>query len=199
MTQAPPAETTDGNLSRYADILYFLAVAMEYPEPSWLTPTYWATLENLVNETALHSDPSEFPAYPSMPEAFEQLQVEYTRLFINAVPQVIAPPYGSVYLDADGMLYGTSAVKVKQFYHQQGYDLQGDYDIPDSLGHELRFVAKLLEEGKEAPAEEFLDRWFRPWFTSFHQRIRQQSRHPYFCALASLIDFFTKEENDHVS
>ena len=40
-------------------------------------------------------------------EEGEQLAMarEYTRLFINAFPHVIAPPYGSIYLEKEGLVY----------------------------------------------------------------------------------------------
>jgi len=189
----------DNACTRLAEILRFLAAAMEYPQRSWLTPPYWAALEGLLHEIGSNSADAMLPSYPASPEQFECLQVEHTRLFINAVPHVIAPPYGSVYLDGDGMLYGASAERAKAFYRQENFELRGSHDIPDYLGHELRFVALLLEQGREEAAELFLRQCFRPWFGSFYQRVSRESRHPYYVVLVSLIDFFTKEEEDHGS
>jgi TorA maturation chaperone TorD len=80
------------------------------------------------------------------------------------------------------------------FYHEQGFDLAGEADIPDHIFFELEFLALLAEEGKSDVEERFLAQHFRTWFPKFQARVVQESRHPFYRVLVNLIDFFTREE-----
>ncbi|MFP3983296.1 MAG: molecular chaperone [Desulfurivibrionaceae bacterium] len=122
----------------------------------------------------------------------EDLQTEYTRLFINASPHVIAPPYASVNMPGEGTLYGPISEKTKDFYKSRGYDLD-DHDLPDHIVNELEFLAIMADEDQEG-LEEFLQSLFRPWFAEFKAKVCRESQHPYYRVTIQLIDFFTKKE-----
>ena len=55
-------------------------------------------------------------------DLIEELQIEYTRLFINGVPHVVAPPYGSVYLDKS--LQGLHVAKTLTYYREKGLNIR---------------------------------------------------------------------------
>ena len=76
--------------------------------------------------------------------SLEDLQVEYTRLFINGVPHVAAPPYGSVYLEKT--LRGKYSDEILTYYRSLGYNLTENADLPDSLIHQLEFLSFLAED-----------------------------------------------------
>lgn len=176
-------------------IYHFLAGAMRYPDRYWSLAEYPAALSPLLEGLGMFSDAENLCRTINEDKDYlESLQIEHTRLFINAIPHVIAPPYASVYLDSDCMLYGPSAEKVRSFYREQGYDLPAEADIPDHLCLELEFLALLAGEGKSLELEFFLANHFRPWFPSFQQRVLRACRHPYYAVLVNLIDFFTREE-----
>ena len=127
-------------------------------------------------------------------EGLEILQIEHTRLFINAHPTVIAPPFSSIYLDQEGNLFGPSAVWVRKFYQQHGFELSGEGDIPDHLVLELDFLGLLINEGLDEEAEIFLNEHFRKWFPLFRERVLNGSTNKFYSTLLTLIDFFTREE-----
>lgn len=184
----PEAETP-------ATLYRFLAQSFRYPEQVWLTGPYFDLLESIVQNLDFGNDaPDLRQNYCDSRNGLEQLQIEYTRLFINAAPAVIAPPYSSIYLDQEGNLYGPSAVWVKQFYHQHGFDLAGEGDIPDHLALELEFLALLIDEGEENAAEQFLNHHFRKWFPLFSERVLNGSTNQFYSTLLMLVDFFTREE-----
>ena len=186
------AQSTSSNM---AEIYRFLAKSMRYPDSAWMQADYFSALDTFLAELGWDAEAQALRRSLSASAAgLESLQVEHTRLFVNAVPAVIAPPYGSVYLSGDGMLYGPSAEKTKLFYREQGYDLAGEADIPDHLSFELEFLALLAEEGKTREEELFLQQHFRPWFPKFQTRVLQEGRHPFYGLLVNLIDFFTREE-----
>ncbi|MBW6519800.1 MAG: molecular chaperone TorD family protein [Desulfoarculaceae bacterium] len=124
----------------------------------------------------------------------EDLQIEYTRLFINGVPHVVAPPFASVYMDKS--IQGSFALRTLNFYRKKGFAMGEEADLPDNLIHELEFLSLLTEEEDYVGEEEFLSTLFRPWYKCFCPRVAEETRHPYYRMVVTLIDFFTKEEEE---
>ncbi|MDD2582912.1 MAG: molecular chaperone TorD family protein [Desulfuromonadaceae bacterium] len=181
--------------NNHADFYGFLAQSFRYPEQAWLGEPYFDLLDSIVQNLDLDNDTLGLrQTYCANQEGLEILQIEYTRLFINATPSVIAPPYSSVYLDQEGNLYGPSAVWVRRFYQQNGFELAGDADIPDHLALELEFIALLIDEHQEEVAEQFLNEHFRRWFPLFRARVLSGSTNKFYSTLLTLVDFFTREE-----
>lgn len=186
---------TQSTSIKMANIYRFLAQSMRYPNYDWMQADYFSVLDTFLTELGWDDEAQSIrQSIFEGADWLESIQVEHTRLFVNAIPSVIAPPYGSVYLSADGMLYGPSAEKAKAFYKEQGFDLVGEADIPDHISFELEFLAILTEEGKELEEEFFLQKHFRPWFPKFQTRILQEGQHPFYGVIVNLIDFFTREE-----
>ena len=178
-----------------ATLYSFLAQSFRYPEQAWLCESYFDLLESIVQNFDIDNDALGLrQSYCVNPVGLEMLQVEYTRLFINATPTVIAPPYSSVYLDQEGNLYGPSAVWVRRFYQQHGFELSGEGDIPDHLVLELDFIALLIDEGQDDEAEQFLNEHFRRWFSLFRERVLTGTTNTFYSTLLTLVDFFTREE-----
>ncbi|BCL60713.1 chaperone TorD [Desulfomarina profundi] len=125
----------------------------------------------------------------------EDLQVEYTRLFINGIPHVVAPPYGSVYFDKS--LQGKYAEQVMHYYCSKGYALTDKADFPDNLIHQLEFLSFLAEDKDQESENEFLGTYFLPWFETFSKLVKKEAQHPFYRIIITLIDFFTKEEKEY--
>lgn len=94
------------------------------------------------------------------------LQSEYTRLFINAHPATLCPPYESFY--REGLVYGKSSVAVRQIYESRGLNYALEGEPPDFIGAELDYLAITGDP-------EFLER-FRQWVFAFTARVRENSR-----------------------
>ena len=177
------------------DIYSFLALSMRYPEPAWFTKGYLSNFLTILKEAGFEAEYDRLHDLLNLDEkAFEDLQVEYTRLFINAVPRCPAPPFGSVYLEAGHSLYGTSTEKVRDFYREHGFDIADPKALPDEITLELEFLGLLADQGLEEDEAVFLSRFFRPWFVQFRDIVVAEARHPFYPALVKLIDFFTLEE-----
>ncbi len=100
-----------------------------------------------------------------------KLQNEYVRLFINALPQVPCPPYGSFYIE--GSLMGTSTVQLQNLY--QNYGVVAD-ETPDHIAVELEFLALLSLLSRTHPVQEdyrflldHLNQWTPEFFTCIEQ------------------------------
>ena len=132
--------------------------------------------------------------------ALEALQVEYTYLFINAVPRVPAPPYASAYT-GQGLLMAEPAEAALRAYREAGLALAKDYqDLPDHLAAELEFLAWLgqqgitaFEKGEEHEANQwekrgkaFLSQQVLSWLPEFCRRVEEASRISFYRELARL-------------
>lgn len=106
------------------------------------------------------------------------LQGEYVRLFINALPEVPCPPYGSFYLE--GALMGKSTVKVRNLY--LGYGFQTD-EMADHIAVELEFLALLATLSKSDGTRgdyDFLLDHLRSWTPGFFDRIEENDEVGYY-------------------
>jgi len=173
----------------------FLAQCMQYPDRQWMNEDFFNVLYNLLGTFGAIEEGKEIrAALEKSSDPIEDLQIEYTRLFINGIPHVIAPPYASVYMDKS--LQGGFALKTLNFYRDKGFVMEDSADLPDNLIHELEFLALLTQEEDFAGEEEFLRTLFRPWYTQFCPRVAQETRHPYYRMVVTIIDSFTKEEEE---
>lgn len=179
-----------------AAIYRFCAQSMHYPDPEWFTEKYLDGLYGLLDALGGKREKQKLAqAFEKSSDSLEELQVEHTRLFINGVPHVAAPPYGSVYLEKT--IRGKYSDKILAYYRSHGYALTENADLPDSLIHQLEFLSFLAEDQNRAGEEEFLTRFFLPWFPIFAAQVLKEAQHPFYQIIVSIIDFFTKEEEEH--
>ena len=83
--------------------------------------------------------------------ALTELEVEYTRLFINGYPTVVAPPYGSIYLERDDAVWGQSTAEVARMYAEVGLSISADFhNLPDHIAAELEFASYLIGQSLKA-------------------------------------------------
>jgi TorA maturation chaperone TorD len=81
---------------------------------------------------------------------FESLNVDHTRLFIGA-GKPLAPPWESVHLSKDRMLFQEQTLQVRNWYRRFGVETEKIYQEPDDhIGLEMLFVAHLARLGLEA-------------------------------------------------
>ncbi len=177
-----------------ARVYRFLSQCMQYPDANWMNDDFFNVFYNLLGTLGdIEDGVSIKKELDNSDDAIEDLQVEYTRLFINGAPHVIAPPYGSVYMDQS--FQGAFAGNTLAFYREKGFGMDENADLPDHLIHELEFLSLLAEEKDFAGEEEFLKKLFRPWYAKFHPRVTEGAHHPFYRVVVQLIDFFTKEED----
>jgi len=177
-------------------IYRFCAQSLHYPDRLWLTEQYLSSLYELLNALGGEKEKELLTStLSSSNDYLEDLQVEYTRLFINGAPHVVAPPYASVYLEKS--LQGKYAEDILSHYHSLGYSLTTKADFPDNLIHQLEFLSFLAEDNNQQAEEDFLTRFFQPWYPIFSKLVKEGSQHPFYHILITIIDFFTKEEKEN--
>jgi DMSO reductase family type II enzyme chaperone len=134
---------------------------------------------------------------------------EYTRLFINVFPHVIAPPYGSFYLEKKGLASVKTISEVLRFYHEADFSLKEDpLDLPDHIAHELEFMGILAGEESQASGNEkikleeiqmnFLSRFILPWVPTFCEKVAEHSRYPFYHYLSNLTKEFINFEKNYL-
>lgn len=110
--------------------------------------------------------------------AFKALQAEYVRLFINALPEITCPPYGSVYLE--GVLMGESTVRLRDLYARYGWQTD---ELADHIAVELEFLALLAALGEDGAIKEdyqFVWDHLHLWAPAFLDRVEENDRSGFY-------------------
>ncbi|MFC1956402.1 molecular chaperone [Chloroflexota bacterium] len=141
------------------------------------------------------------------------LKIEYTYLFINAVPNVPAPPYESVYF-GEGLLMGAPVSRVLHLYREAGLIISESYDaLPDHIGAELEFMFYLVQQeikARQTDERETADTWreqqshflsehLLKWIAPFMSKIITNARMPFYRLLAELLGAFLNTERKLIS
>ena len=143
----------------------------------------------------------------------KDLQIEYTYLFINAVPHVPAPPYESAYTDR-GLLMGEPVSQVLQAYRKAGLNLRLDHDnLPDHIATEIEFMFYLVQqEFKQDNVDDnsvcntwqerqkcFLEEHLARWSPLFFSNVVSYSRKDFYRLVAQLCEGFLNTETSEVT
>lgn len=112
---------------------------------------------------------------------------QYQRLFIgpNTLP---APPWGSVYLDPECVIFGSSLLALRAFLQQHQIAFQSQQDEPeDHLGLML-MLAAYLAENRPHLVVEFLREHFLTWAAHCLQQLAKGENAPFYQGLAILTE-----------
>lgn len=115
----------------------------------------------------------------TLPEAFQ-------RLFVGpwALP---APPWGSVWLDRENVLFGDSTLALRQWMRENGIAFDCEQNEPeDHFGTLLMLGAWLRENSRDEAWQQLLAWHVLPWATRFLQLFIQHAAHPFYQALGQL-------------
>lgn len=139
----------------------------------------------------------------------EDLLVEYARLFVGP-NELLAPPYGSVYLEEGRKVMGESTAGVMEFYKAEGLTMDEQFqNLPDHIAAEMEFMYYLayhqveaLEKNDTEKAVHFLNRqeiflrtFLCPWVAPFCEKIKQGTENGFYQALADCLAAFITKTN----
>lgn len=146
-----------------------------------------------------------------VPEDIESLRVEYAKLFVGPF-EVLAPPYGSVYLDNSERVMTDSTMDVMDRYREVGLDT--DIDEPaDHVAAELEFMYVLLVREIEAISksnhddaveylrrqQDFLNRHLGRWIADFTDEVTDYAETDFYRTLARETESFVTNDVDRVA
>lgn len=158
-------------------------------------------LEQVCPDASVYSDDME-KSIQNYTE--EELQVEYAKLFVGPF-ELLAPPYGSVYLDEGGRVMGDSTMEVIDVYDKEGLSRSDNFkDLPDHIVVEMEFMSFLIYKEREAldksdsdvakeyadKQEDFLNNFIRQWVPEFCTRIKAATDNSFYSALAECVSVF---------
>ena len=140
----------------------------------------------------------------------ERLREEYTRLFVGPL-EMDAPPWESVYVGEEGMLFQESTLQVRACYHRFGL-LPEEYPrvADDSLALELGFMAELARRAADAfgagdaetldaalrGARDFLKEHLLVWVPLLAERAGKTGTAPLYPQLLRILDSFLKQDRE---
>ena len=137
--------------------------------------------------------------------AFENLHWDFTRLFIGPETPP-APPWESVYVSRDKLLFQRCTQEVKQVYQSCGLTMSDDDgEAPDHIGFELDFlyqqsqsVAEALHSGASLQSvmlsllrqRDFLQQHTLAFCDAFSHNVKTHAETDFYCGIAQLLPVF---------
>jgi len=128
----------------------------------------------------------------------EALKQDFTRLFLG-LDKTLAPPYESVFLSDDHLMFEKQTLEVRSAYERYGLQVPMKNQIPDDhISFELQFMATLCDQlvnawriGEPraidmlfADGLAFLDEHLLLWLGRFSDRVQQFSQTEFYCGMA---------------
>jgi len=141
----------------------------------------------------------------------ESLQIDFSGLFVG--PYVLlAPPYGSVYLENKRMVMGESTIDVISQYKDEELDI-GIKEAPDHIAIELEFMYFLIFREIEAigngqyddavnfvaKEKAFLTHHLGTWVPDFTDNIKKHAQTKFYRDLAHLTNSFIVKDMETIS
>jgi len=131
------------------------------------------------------------PADESLPQA-------YQRLFVGpwALP---APPWGSVWLDRESVLFGESTLALRQWMRDNAIAFDTTRNEPeDHFGTVLMLAAWLSENERDSECEQLLAWHLLPWAGRFLSLFCEHAAHPFYLALGQLAQLTLAQWQDRL-
>lgn len=137
----------------------------------------------------------------------DDLLVAYAKLFVGP-NELLAPPYGSVYLDGEKTVMGDSTMETIKMYEEQGLSMDGEFrNLPDHITVELEFMYYLIFKEIEAleksewdrsldfikKQELFLDQFLNRWVKPFCDKIKRGTSNEFYTSLADCVSVFIEK------
>jgi TorA maturation chaperone TorD len=134
----------------------------------------------------------------------EELLIDYAKLFVGP-NELLAAPYGSIYLEKDRRVMGDSTMEVIEFYKSHGLVMDEDFkEVPDHIAVELEFMYYLIFKEIEAieksdmasaiatieAQEFFMNKFLRSWADKLAEKIIKHAETSFYRALAGCLSSF---------
>ena len=162
---------------------------------------------------AIYPETAELALNMSGEMDLEQQKIDFSRLFVGPF-KVLAPPYGSVYLEPGRRVMGDSTVDARNRYREAGLDFSDNLkEAPDHIAFELEFMYYLIYKELEALASSdrqtalaFLKkRWgflvdhLGAWISDFAGVVEENATTNFYKSLARLTKVFVQKDKAEIS
>lgn len=152
-----------------------------------------ATLNNLAGLLDAYSwqQPLEVQTLIDSMDAQRDTANRYTfSVLFEGQGEMIAPPWGSVYLHKDNLIMGDSTAEYCQFLDRVGVSFDIQNQPLDQFGLMLWTLAILLEEGNDPAIVELLGKHMLIWSTRYLTLLSGNTVSPFYANLAKLTSLF---------
>lgn len=112
---------------------------------------------------------------------------EFRRLFIGPAPMP-APPWGSVYLDRESVIFGSSTLELRSWMRMTGIERIDEESIPEDHIGLMLILMSWIAENKPGALTEFLREHVLPWSSHFLKTLAPAAKQPFYKGLALLTD-----------
>lgn len=189
-----------------ADVYRLLSACYYQPEVAFLEEEVFTQLKTALAKAS----PSGVMKAAGLDDCFRAsgvatLILDYSRLFLGPF-DILAKPYGSVYLDGAKVVMGDSTMQALELYREGGFDVAGDFrEMPDHVAVELEFLYLLsFHIGQDPDDEErtrlialkqrFLENHLGRWVGTLSAAIRCGAETDFYKLLADLTETFVRED-----
>lgn len=132
----------------------------------------------------------------------DSLISDYTKLFVGPYG-LLAPPYGSMYLDSNNRVMDNSTIEVRNMYAEEGLDISLK-EAPDHITIELEFMYFLIFKEIEATKindldsasryqerqRAFLENHLCAWVPDFTDKIETSAQTEFYKNIARITKYF---------
>lgn len=191
------------------DLCRYLSACYYEPEAAFEEEGMFGSLL----EAAKAVDEKLVPLAQGLGEAFrntkiDDLLLDYTRLFLGPM-NILAKPYGSVWLDEDNTLMGDSTMAVLELYREADFEMDEEFkELPDHIAVELEFLYLLIFQENEARSgsdaarleavadlkKRFLGQHLGRWIAPFAADVKKNAESTFYRQLAELTEMFVHLE-----
>jgi TorA maturation chaperone TorD len=141
-------------------------------------------------------------------ELLDALRWDYTRLFIGP-EKLPAPPWESVYLSRDRLLFQKQTMQVRRIYRKFGYvPSNHPHEADDHLGLELDFMFRLASQTKEdidqkefdsaldllKDQSSFLEEHLLEWVPLFVEDVLKSAETLFFQGMAKILQGYLEQD-----
>ncbi|MFN2355560.1 MAG: molecular chaperone [Desulfopila sp.] len=189
-----------------ADIYRLLSAFFYQPEAAFVEEEVFAQLKTSM--TKVH--PQIVPDIVTLEAAFkgvglDVLQLDYSRLFLGPF-EILAKPYGSVYLDGEKVVMGDSTVNAIALYREGQFDIAEDFrEMPDHIAVELKFLYLITFNMAQEPAaaekkrllllkRKFLREHLGGWVIPYANAVCKGAKTDFYRQLADIVEQVVQED-----
>ncbi len=143
----------------------------------------------------------------------DALLLDYTRLFLGPM-DILAKPYGSVWLDEEKTLMGESTMAVLELYQEADFEMDEEFkELPDHIAVELEFLYLLIFRENEARQsgdetriaavldlqKRFLTQHLGAWIAKLTSAMKATAQCDFYRGLADLTEKFVNKQRFEAS
>lgn len=126
-------------------------------------------------------------------DADDELVWQYSVLF-EGQGEMVAPPWGSVYIEKDNLLMGETTARYRTFLRHHGLAFEGQQQEPeDQFGLMLLACSAFIERDNPQAATALLEKFLLPWAPRYLELMQHNDISPFYARLAQVAGLWLQD------